>query len=162
MVSTSNFDRLIKNIDSIKEKQNKLLDGIANVMGRNTRLRFDKETTPEGEKWTPLSEVTLSMRRNKNKSSAKILQDTGRLKSSINTKVDYQNAEVRIGTNVEYAETHQKGGFSMLNGNITKIPKREFLGISERDYQDINRLLKRFIEDIREAIGKWLITLESI
>lgn len=152
MVSTSNFDKLLKNLDSLKNGRKELMDGIAYLLGRNTRVRFDNETNPEGEKWKPLSAITLELRRGKNKSSAKILQDTGRLKSSINTKVDYKSLEVSVGTNVEYANIHQKGGTSMFAGNMVQIPKREFLGISEIDKKDVNILLKGFVEKIKEAV----------
>lgn len=65
---------------------------------------FRSGQSPYGEPWAPLSPVTIARRR---KNSSVPLRDTGRLANSISVFADAHS--VTVGTNVEYASTHQFG-----------------------------------------------------
>lgn len=61
-----------------------------------------------GEQWAPLSPGTIEGRR---KSSSAPLQDTGRLRQSFvrGQPIRRTRSSVTIGTNLDYAEFHEKG-----------------------------------------------------
>lgn len=66
---------------------------------RNSTLdRFKKEQSPENKKWE---------KRKYGNSRKKLLKNTGTLRNSIKSKADKKVATV--GTNLEYASTHQFG-----------------------------------------------------
>ena len=102
---------------------------------------IDKNFRAEGrpDKWTPLSDMTLAMRR-KHGRGAKILQDTGHGKGSIVYKV-ISNQQVEIGTDVGYMATHQTGK--------GRIPQRKFLLFQDQDNANI---VKIFVEYLGEII----------
>lgn len=145
----------------------KALKRIGVTMVMSTLKNFEAEGRP---KWVPLSPMTLAMRRNKNKMSAKILRDTGNLMNSITYAIVDDDTGVQIGTNVKYAGTHQYGGkikipartivpkhakvlSFMIGGKrvfATKvkqkartvvIPQRKFLMFQEEDKDDIRQIL---------------------
>lgn len=76
---------------------------------------FEQEKN-DGKSWTPLALKTIEQRRKAGK-GAMILQDTGRLKGSYTSQ--FNNNTLRVGTNVEYAPTHEFG--------TNNIPKRQML-----------------------------------
>lgn len=96
--------------------------------------RFEQEVDPDGAPWQPLTDYTLSLKR-ENKRILKILQSTGRLRGSITYLAD--ETSVAVGTNVSYAPDHQLG----ING----VAKRSFLGISEGDEAVILGILEDYI-----------------
>jgi len=164
MISGFDVKKIQDNLEKIKEEQKLYLKGIENILVRGVRNRFKDEEDPDGNKWKELSKITLDMRR-KGKGSkqfaqgtVKILQDTARLKNSIIGKsndniIDYDNLQVSVGTNVEYAKIHQQGGVSEFNGNIVKVPQRKFLGFSNIDNQNIERFTKSFINKIKKLLS---------
>jgi len=91
----------------------------------STDTRFRTETDPYGNRWQPNSPRTIARKRAEGR-LIRVLQSTGRLRSSISYKAD--RTSVVIGTNVSYAAKHQLG---------QGVPKREFLGINETDNQEI-------------------------
>ena len=101
---------------------------------------IDKNFRAEGrpDKWTPLSDMTLSMRR-KNGRGAKILQDTGRGKGSMAYKV-ISNKQVEIGTDVGYMATHQTGK--------GRIPQRKFLLFQDEDNKNIVKIFSEYLGEI--------------
>jgi len=77
-------------------------------------------------KWKGLAPLTKAMRRKGSKSGGfKILQDTGRLRGSISTKVFSQTtkAAATVGTNVEYAPLMHFGG--MTKGTTFNIKQHK-------------------------------------
>ncbi len=72
--------------------------------------------------WPKLSPVTVARRKAKQRTATKILQATGRLKSSI--VFDVGVTTVAVGTNVLYAPDHQQGGNFRGSKQITKTEKR--------------------------------------
>lgn len=119
---------LTKELGRIKNFSS-MLKEIGQSLEASTKLRFNTSTDPEGQRWEPSKRVLRQGR-------GRTLVETGRLQKSISYASD-QN-EVNIGTDVEYAEKHQEG----LDG----LPKREFLGISQKDEQEIERIVQKHIE----------------
>lgn len=81
-----------------------VLKVIGEHMVQSTELRFDRQTTPDGAQWAPLSPQTRA-----SKKHAKILTESQRLRRSIVYQVTGDGA-VEVGTNVVYAAIHQFGG----------------------------------------------------
>lgn len=102
-----------------------------------TDKRFETETDPSGKKWKSLSPYTLRLKRERGQ-ILKILQATGRMRSSITYQV-YAD-KVIVGTNVSYAYRNQAG---------VGVTKREFLGISDEDRAEILQILNsKLLENI--------------
>lgn len=79
----------------------------ATLMYQGVMKNFRDETDGENE-WAPLSPMTLALRRNKNKSSVKILQNSGYLRLTV--MPDVGKNYVSVGTNVAYGWLMQRGG----------------------------------------------------
>ncbi len=92
---------------------------------------FGKQTDPFGRPWAPLAESTVEGRRNKKKSSIKILRDTGRLAALIvaratPTGMTFGSADVEGKANAHLFGTRKAG----RNRNVT-IPRRAFLPVDK-------------------------------
>ena len=90
--------------------QDLMAGNIADAVQAMVGDAFQNEGRP-GEPWPELSDATLARRRKgaKATNSDKILQDTGRLKMSVQTgRADSHSYEV--GSNLVYARIHQFGG----------------------------------------------------
>jgi len=111
-----------------------IMDEIGATVADNVRLGFNDGRDPWGHSWAPLSPVTIYRRRKK---SSRPLRDTGRLMNSITHKAGRDYAVV--GTNVEYAGTHQfgvrKGQFGKTRRGAPipwgRIPARPFLPLRD-------------------------------
>ena len=116
---------------------------VGEVLVSSTKKRFEDEKAPDGTSW-PKSHRAAS-------SGGQTLSDNGRLKNSIGYQATA--ARVEVGTNVKYAHVHQNGmvikaktakflRFQLGGGWVKKkqvtIPKREFLGISDDDMEEID------------------------
>jgi phage virion morphogenesis protein len=109
-----------------------VLKSIGQVLVTETDLAFREERDPWGHAWAALSPVTKKRRRG---TTAHILSDTGRLRGSINARV--QDDSVAVGTNVVYAGTQQFGAAQGAFGKTKRgapipwgnIPVRPFLPI---------------------------------
>lgn len=142
-----NLDRYISNLEpAYKASGEHLL--------RKTRSRFDAETDPAGQKWTPLKPATIASKtkrsqgnsRKNGKSRAKVKAPPTAILRETNTLRDtivYQTtaSSLTIGTPQEYGIYHQLGG--------TKLPAREFLGI---DVEDEAIILEIFSDYIQTAL----------
>ncbi len=115
-----------------------LMAHIANTLALFTSQSFEKETSPFGEKWKPLSSATLK----KSKGLKKKLVDKGKLVNSIHTSHTTKSAS--IGTSVVYARIHQFGGKAGRNHKVI-IPARHFIPISKED-----KIPKALQEEIQE------------
>lgn len=100
-----------------------------------TDARFEKEISPDGRKWQPLSRMAIEEKKATGK-ILKILQRTGLMRS----RIAYQTTKdsVTLGVNDEKAAKHQLG---------IGVPKREFIGISEQDRQEILLIIEDSIQD---------------
>lgn len=134
------------------------------VQHQTIRERFNKEQSPDGQKWKPHSEMTKAMRLKKHKSgNMKILQDNGELRRSITYEAG--NNYVKIGSVLEYARVHQFGciinvsnkqrgyllhkGFHV--GRTITIPARPFLGITKSEREYIKSMFHSYIK--RRILG---------
>ena len=127
-VQVQGLERLKRNLE---EKAKKLSNSqpFWQSVGEYMKTRtikecFDKEQSPDGEKWKPLKHR-----------QGKILQDTGELKKSIQYEAD--NNSVTIGSKLIYARTHQFGR--------GKIPARPFLGVTPDDKKHIAQMIKIYL-----------------
>ena len=149
MKQNISLQQLINELDfTIKQCKNisPILSEVSMQLENTTQESFEKETSPFGDKWTPLSKQTL-----KHKKGSKILTESSMLQSSINSRTKLQQTKtstqgsVSIGTNLEYAPIHQFGGKAGKNLKAN-IPARPFLPFKDGD---IPNDLK---EDIKETI----------
>lgn len=149
MKQNISLQQLIDEIDfTIKQCKNisPILHEVGNLAKNEAELSFEKETSPFGDKWTPLSKQTL-----KHKKGSKILTESSMLQSSINSRTKLQQTKtitqgsVSIGTNLEYAPIHQFGG-KAGRGLKVNIPERPFLPVKD------NEIPNDLKEDIKEAI----------
>ena len=134
----SNVRQKLKTIADKLRDMRQLWGAVGMYIQRQTiKERFDKEQSPNGQKWKPLSKATINHRKKCNKSgNIKILQDTGELRRSIAYEAGANYA--RVGTALKYAKTHQFG-----RGNI---PARPFLGVNDEEKRHINSMISAYIK----------------
>ena len=99
-------DKALVNLTQEIKNPQKALNQIGILMMASVNKNFEEQGRPQ--KWTLLSPMTIAMRRNRDKSSIKILQDTGHLRQSIAYKVAEDGSGVSVGTNVNYGKAHLK------------------------------------------------------
>ena len=107
------------------------MDEIGSMLVASTIDRFERETGPDGRRWTPSQRVL--------KHGGQTLTDTGRLRSSITHRAGRNF--VAVGTNVIYAAIHQLGG-KAGRGHAADIPARPYLGIDADDETEILEILR--------------------
>jgi phage virion morphogenesis protein len=98
---------------------------------RSTKLNFAKQSDPDGIKWAALSANTLKVKR-----SGAILRETSALVGSINSTISGDVGIITASQN--YGIFHQTG--------TRKMPQRKFLGISDRDRQEIMNIAQRVFD----------------
>nr|WP_272212392.1 phage virion morphogenesis protein [Marinicella sp. W31]MDC2878307.1 phage virion morphogenesis protein [Marinicella sp. W31] len=131
------------------------LKNIGEHEARVTRGRFVDEKDPEGKAWKPLNPLYQKTK----KGSGILKGESGDLARIIWQLVD--DASVEVGSNQIYARIHNEGGvikakdapalvFSMGGKTIkvksVTIPKRQFLGLSEKDRADILDIIQDHFE----------------
>lgn len=117
----------------------KLLSRLGAQAQKELDLNFKSQKDSKGAAWAPLSEVTVSLRKNKNASSIKILQDTG-AGSQMNFKV-VDNKTVKVGSAKSYMRRHNKGGFSKFYKGFVKIPKRQWLYFTSKAKKKLKQVI---------------------
>ncbi len=111
------------------------------VQNQTIKERFNKEQSPEGQKWKPLAESTKRRKKRHKRGQMKILHDTGALRRSI--AYEAGNDSVKVGSVLKYARTHQFGR--------GKIPARPFLGVTEGEKKHIVSMFGQYIK--RHILG---------
>lgn len=114
-------------------------------------LGFRAERDPWGKPWAGLTAATLDRRRG---SSARILQDTGRLRNSYH--FDASSRSVAVGSDVVYAITHQMGAKKGAFGRTARggaipwgdIPRRAMLPIDAAGNVDLPRSYESALETV--------------
>jgi phage virion morphogenesis protein len=98
------FRRLANQIKKNKTPMYKRIGiKVLNAIDENFRTE-----SHDGKRWQSLSDLTVfARRRGPGAGSSKILQDTGTLRRSFD--FDANNSQVRVGTNIEYAQQHEFG-----------------------------------------------------
>ncbi len=160
----------VEGIKALQDKLNtqiKKLDNMQpfwHVVGEYIKKRtiqecFEKEQSPDGVKWKPLSEITHKER--SKKGSYKILQDTGELRRSVRYKAF--NNYVIISSNLKYSRIHQFGGkitvtprmraylrykgiYLRKNTQYITIPARPYLGVTQADKQHITSMFSQYLK----------------
>ena len=144
------------NLDSVstsfKEKlrsinKEEMFEEVAFYMENEMRKRFDTETDYEGNAWEK-----LKLRK------GKILSDTGALKGSLGI-AKIEGNSVSVFSNLIYAKVHDEGGVikaknvKALHWKIGKdkyfaksvtIPKRQFSGVSDKNRQDLVKIINDY------------------
>ena len=117
----------------IKKVQNltPALHEIGQLMVASTDENFQKEQNPYGEKWEHLAPSTLKYKASRG-FIMQILQRQGLLRSSIRYRIE--KGRVEVGTPLPYGSYLQEG--------TKKMPKRQFLGVSQRNRREIIAILK--------------------
>lgn len=139
--------------------KNRLGKPVGEALVSSTRERFRSSRDPDGKPWQPLAATTVRSgfkKKDRKKSGGlrkgvaereakrKILVQSAQLKNSISS--DASDTKVAVGTNKPYARVHQLGGKAGRGKKVT-IPARPFLGVSDGDAREIERLTAKFIEE---------------
>jgi len=138
---------------------------VGEIVRESVMRNFRQGRAPDGTPWKPSLRAIMQR--------GQTLVDTGRLRNSINVQAgkDY----VTVGTNVEYAKTHQfgarRGSFGEVlahvrahtrktrSGRTTQvrahtrrvrlpwgnIPARPFLGVRRTDWKDVREALLHYL-----------------
>lgn len=141
------------------ERLDMALNSIKNLVQSSVEQNFQEEGRPTA--WKALAAATIEARKRKRK-AGKILQVSGQLASSINTRVE-RNAVI-VGSNKPYAKIHDEGGtirhpggtkFLIIKGKFIPLKKSatKFMGITKA--HDIKIDARTFLlfqkEDVKEA-----------
>jgi len=108
---------------------------------------FRNESSPTGEEWAPLSEVTI-----KRKGHNRRLYETGDLIDSVmdsSAEHAIRNTDsftLEFGTNRPWAAIHQEGS---ADG---RIPQREFLGLDDQSLEEVQEIMADALEHMIEEM----------
>lgn len=103
-----NPDEFNKQLAKIAEESYKKINfpriyrGIGEVLQTSINFQMEDEGGYFGSKWSSLAPSTIQQRQRKGKWPGKIMQVTGRLKSSFTYNINGNN--LTIGTNLDYAK----------------------------------------------------------
>lgn len=111
------FDKLLRQF----ENPSGLMRDIGEALTESTQARFKTSTSPDGIPWLPLRDG----------SGRRPLLDTGAMRDNISPTSGPDWVEIRAGA--KQAPWHQQGSAPYL-------PARPFMGLSEEDEGQINRL----------------------
>lgn len=156
MLSISkDLDRLKKDLASIGDLDALALNKkIGEALVSSTKERFEDEQSPDGKAWKKSRRAAAE--------GGQTLSDIGTLKNSIGYHAMASGLEV--GTNIKYAKVHQEGmtikpktkkflvfmvGGRFVKKKKVKIPKREFLGFSKDDIEEIEDTIMDHIDKLR-------------
>lgn len=140
------FEVDLSGLDSVRERiaalaagdLHQLLDTVGSEVASQTVLRITQtKSSPAGTPWRPWSARYARTRH----AGHSLLEDTGRLVDSIQHLVD--GAAVVVGSNMVYAAAHQYG--------TPRIPARPYLGLSDRDREEIETLAARYLAEVLSA-----------
>ena len=158
------LQRKLKAVNDMMRSMKPYWKSVGEYVQRQTiKERFEKEQSPDGQKWKPHSEMTKKMRAKRHKTGdMRILKDTGELRHVLAKPVAIEagNSYVIFGTKLKYARIHQFGGIINVSkeqrgylhhrgfhvGKTIKIPARPFLGITQQEREHIKSMLKSFIK----------------
>ncbi len=133
-------------VDSVS--LNEILEKIGNYQTEEMSKRFDDGVDANGKRWKALTSR-----------SGNPLRDTGALMGSFNTTIS--GSSVKVWTDKIYANIHDQGGVIVpknkpvlkfkIDGHYYSskkivIPQRKFSGISSKNIEYINKLVKEYIE----------------
>lgn len=131
-----------------------LMEHLGGVLETQTSERFDRETAPDGARWSPSIRVRQQ--------GGKTLSQRGILRNSIHSVAN--RLSVEVGTNLVYAGVHQLGATIhaksaaglrfQLPGKLgwrrvmaVEIPARPFLGLSTDNGEEIVEEAEGYVAD---------------
>lgn len=126
------IDKILKKLKKTEDLR-PLHKRIGLLVSSTTKLRFNKGTDPKGNPWKPRSSKYVERLSKQGRLGPRVLILSGRLQRSISFNSNAR--EVNVGSDLVYASVHNRG-YSPRN-----IPKRQYLGLSERDRREIRRLI---------------------
>ena len=128
---------------------------VAQVAEALTLERWQRQDSPEGVPWAPLSPVTLRRRQQRGISGTAILRETGLLRSTVRgTSSAPWSAEVTVGGPGSWAAVHQKGNpANTFGGARAPIPARPMIPEGDLPPRYIPRLLEPIEDAIADALG---------
>ncbi len=152
--------KALKKLEKAAASPGPMLNEIGAHIVSEVDLNFRDQTDPYGNDWPLLSASSTLIREDSSGNLIRKgdvpLNDTGRLKASITHNVSGKSVEV--GTNVEYAPTHQLGAKKGQYGkNIPwgDVPARPFLPTEEGGLpSDMEREIINIINDHLEDVLK--------
>jgi phage virion morphogenesis protein len=132
------------------------LDGALRAIGerlvQTTRGRIMQGVTPDGERFKPLSPVTLKIRRSKDRTGTRPLIDTGGLaEAKGGLHYDVTSDGLVIQAFRQGAHAHQFGAKGAGRGRKVTIPRRRFLGVSNDDLDVIARIVRVTLARVRRG-----------
>ena len=114
-----------------------VMDEIGRHLVASTLRRFAQQRGPDGAPWLKSARALAD--------GGRTLVASGRLRASISHTVAADGSSVEVGSSVSHAAVHQFGGRAG-KGRSATLPARPFLGIDDRDRNDIVRILSRALE----------------
>ncbi len=158
-ISTKEIDRILAELERRTGNLAPVMDDIGDELVHRIDLGFRDAKSPEGKPWPLLSVLSTLIREDEDgkliRKGEKPLNDSGRLKKSITHNASIER--VRIGTNVEYASTHQFGAKQGQFGTTSRgglipwgdIPARPFMpveGLPDAWERDVIELVKGYFD----------------
>ena len=120
-----------------------LLDSVGEKMESQAGERFEDKRGPDGEKWPKWSDDYRARRPRK----GGLLDLSGRLRGDVTH--DVAGDAARAGVVTKYGATHQFGDQRLAWGRVqVEYPPRPFVGIGERDRDEIEQLMRGVLEDL--------------
>jgi len=111
---------------------------IGEIVVESVQRNFEEHQSPDGARWAALSDKYAAWKVGvKGRNADDILILNRILMGSIHKTASAH--EVRIGTNIDYAATHQLGDATR------NIPARPFLGIRDDDWPEIEAAIQRHL-----------------
>lgn len=114
-----------------------LHEEIGEYMVGETADRFRESKDPEGQDWPKLKKPRRRRGRSKRERRIKLLIVTGHLRKSVNARAN--ESRVEVGSNLIYAARHN---FGFEKGGKVLTPKRQYLGVSSRNREDIAGIIE--------------------
>lgn len=118
-INSAPIDALLNRVITVIERPTELLDRIGAVMERNTQIRFETKTDPNGVPWQALAESTLASYRVKYKGviPGGLLERTREMRNSLAYHVT--GISVEVGFSVDYA------GYQITGKKDGTLPSRD-------------------------------------
>jgi phage gpG-like protein len=85
-------------------------EAAGNLLVASVGRNFQREGTPEGTPWTPLSPATIRKRKSRGIAGLAILRERGRLAGSIFHQVEAAGVRIGVPSGIRYGAIHQFGG----------------------------------------------------
>jgi len=113
------------------------------LLSKYTKENFDRQQSPDGVAWKPMSDTTKDIREEKGFAREPLLQRSGSLlKSLLEPKrgddFDFINKTITMGSKLPYALWQQEG--------VGNIEARPYLGLSDRQIQELENTVAKSID----------------